>query len=252
MIVRVTPPIKVDLVGDLANNEAVKEQWKKVPYTTAVVSEAKKAMTLFKSSPELSRPSLLADLPIEIAKKSLTVRMIDSAYVEALEEYRKGFIMATAADFQLSILPRATASDFFIAMATGAARFAAKTPNIPLIKQLVGPLLAMLGLFYGIIAEKSITQERVDEERSVNRTNWFAKVLVKEELRIKQAVNMIIQRVKVLKRDIEDMDDYLVDEDLVNELKMLNIFMSYISPETQLKVNDISVLEFLNIRKIEI
>lgn len=251
MIVRLTPPVHVPLEGDLAKIDELKAQWKTVPYTASVPTEASKAMSLFKS-PELSKPSVVADLPQELAKKSFAIQFIDNDYVSALEEYKTSFINATALDFAVSVTPRDTALDFHLAMATGAARFAASTPNIAVIKHLVGPLLVFIGSIYGMVNQKNITDERVDEERSLHRSKWFSEVVVKEEMRIKSAVKVIAQRVKIIQRDMEGLDDGLVDDGLVDELKVLDTFTTFLSPDTPLKVNDVSALEYLRQRGIDV
>jgi hypothetical protein len=245
-MIRLTPPVPVTLHGDLTLDESLENQWKLIPYAAnsqAIADEAKKTLSLFKS-PELSKPSILAQLPAT-ANNNMTIQIIDNAFITAIENYRTELIDATAKDFATAMNPRDTALDFHNALATGAARFAKKTPNIPVLKFIIGPLLSLIGTLYGMTHRKSITAEIIAVERSENRNRWFEEVQTKEKLRLQNALNLINKRVKTLKKDLDDMGD-IVDEHKVDELKLLDIFVQNIFPQTTLEIDNRPLLEYLS------
>ena len=247
MIVYATPLQVVQLPVALAENETLKQQWQQVPYTAVQAPEVTEIVSQLNNHNHLV-PSLLSETD---AKKSVTIRLIDSIFIESFRNYYKTFCDATREDFSLSLLPRSTELDFSLALATGAARFSLKTPQIPVIKEVVGPVFALFGGVYGIIMNKRLTEERMNGERSVNRSRWFAEVVIKEHIRIEHACEKIKERVKVLHFDLTEMDQNLIDTEILDELKELDKIATFLAPNTPLKIDNLTVAEYLKQREID-
>lgn len=214
------------------------------------VEEMRKVRTLI-NSPALLKPSNVAGLPPESVGGNLTVQLVDNAFITALEDYKRTFITAAALDLGRSLSPRDAKQDFIIALVTGGANFAAKyTPNIPVIKHIVGPILLFIGGVIGILKKEGIIKQVVLEEASNHRKRWLESVLVKEELRIRQSVESINWRARNIIRDIEAMGE-LVDGDLVHELRTLDTLKVTLTPGSPLVLNNVPVLKYLRSRGIE-
>lgn len=244
--VNVSPPIKVNLVGKLQNVDDLQKQWATIPFAANsknVAEQAAETFALF-DSPELSKPSLKANLSDSV-KSSIIIQSIDNAFVSAMEEYRSSLIDATAQDFATSLQPRVTALDFHYALATGVLRLTSHTPDVPVIKHLVGPLLAFIGAVYGMINKKAIVKEKIALERSEARDKWLQEVLVKEQIRVDNGIKIIKRRVATLKANIDEAED-LIDMKWVDEIKVLNQFMQAFAPEETLRVGDILAIEYVD------
>lgn len=250
------PPVQVNLNGRLENLEGLKEQWELIPYhvnSSQVAKEANDIIALLNNADQ-AKPSILAKLPAS-AKNMTTVMLIDNLFRSTIEEYRQDLINATAKDFEHTRQARQnrdTAADFHYAVATGAVRLSSKTPDIPVIKHLVGPLLSFIGSIYGMINRDEFVEEKIARESSVKRDEWLEGVIVKEEQRVKKVYMLISLRVKAIYQGIEnDAKQNLSNQKLVEELKILDVFNDFMCPNTPLKINNMPVLEYLDQSKVD-
>lgn len=163
--------------------------------------------------PHEFKPSHLANVQV-MKTASETIRRIDEAFLLAVNDYRFSFIKANIEDVKASQKPRDDSLDFSLSIATGAARFALKTPDIPVIKHIAGPFLGVAGCIYGMCNKNNFTQEKINEERSQHRCQWLKAVLIQEELRSQQAIDEITQKAEGLKKQI--------DQEKYNYLGMTN------------------------------
>lgn len=248
MMVRTTPPVRVDLPSGLPDKLTQGlANWNKYPFYTAPsqVQEANQALALIRN-PQDIKPSKLAGLTSQEIQHNLTIQHIDNGFVLAMEEYRKTLINATAADLAIVLTLRNPNLDFYRAVATGAIRLSQKTPDIPVIKHVIAPILSFFGAIWGICTQSSITQETVREERSVNREKWLTALKIKEEIRLKEAQRLIQKRVNTLHSNIQEAQKYhLQNGQDIQELTLLNKLIEIIAPGTSLQVNNKPILEYL-------
>ncbi|MGK5594910.1 MAG: hypothetical protein ACSNEK_06095 [Parachlamydiaceae bacterium] len=234
MIVTPVTTKKVYLNPELAASQAdLNRLWEDAPWhvQSTHAEEAEKVLALLNSS-ELTKPSALAGLSKSSVRECAIIALIDEAFDQAIKEYRQALANAMLADQGILMARKVNSHDFAMAVATGAAQLIAKAPNITIVKQIATPLLASIGAIYGMVKKKSIVAKIKKAESSINRNRWFSEVSIKEELRVKNAVNLINQRVKKLKKDIEDIGPDLRDDKLIGEMRSLKTLMEFLSPET--------------------
>ena len=250
MIIRVDPPIKVDLpVGypvDLARDLA---SWQVVPFYTSPnqTQNARQCLDLFKNLNSIT-PCELAGLSQKSIKKSITFQSIDHAFKKAMDSYEEDLVNAMGADrsFMSTLSTRDSSQDFYRAVATGSMRLSSQTPNISGIKYVVAPIFSFLGGIWGMYTQNFITRETIYVEASAHRERWVNEVRIKEQMRIKDAIRVIETRAKTVDKNIQDNQAIgLQDDEDIEELKLLNTFMNFISPTTPLRIKNKLVLEYL-------
>ncbi|KIC73727.1 hypothetical protein DB42_BR00080 [Neochlamydia sp. EPS4] len=236
---------KVDVPGELIQSTS-----RQLPFYVSTKDKEKttQLLRLFKNTSEVM-PSRMAELSLPSEHQMFTIRLIDKLFFEAINEYRQSFIYATAKD--MSYVPLEDGSNFTYAMCVGACQFATKTPNLPVVKQIIGPILMLSGAIWGILKKDRFARIKIAQEKSLHRKKWFKEVLIKEELRKQAAVELINKRARNLKRQIEELGDDLVDDALIDELKILDKFMHYFSPNTPLLLDDIPFKEYMEQKEID-
>jgi len=204
---------------------------------------AANAILSFISNSDRHKPSFLVSLSENEVSDYPFLCLLDSIFVEAVENYKNEFKGARDAD--LEVFEHTTNLELYKIISVGAMRCASYTPKIPAVEYVVGPILLFLGGIYGCLAQKRIADEIKRDEYSQSRIVWLNRVVIKEEIRIKKNVDMIKARIEVLKRDIEEQVGNIINTDSRRELLLLNRLVQSISPESVLKIDGYSVLEYL-------
>lgn len=207
------------------------------------VTAANAILSLISNS-DRYKPSFLVSLSENEVSDYPFLCLLDSIFVEAVENYKNEFKDARDADLIGSRNKRASLELYKI-ISLGAMRCASYTPKIPVVEYVAGPILLFLGGIYGCLAQNRIADEIKRDEYSQNRIVWLNRVVIKEEIRIKKNVDMIKARIEVLKRDIEEQVGNIINTDSRRELLLLNRLVQSISPESVLKIDGYSVLEYL-------
>jgi hypothetical protein len=216
-----------------------------LPFVTESHPRSQEAKKMMQMISQPLTPSLTAQLPQQ-EKISKTIKSIDLSFENAIEEYKVSYQLARAEDLKVYNQIRNSSLDFSLAVATASSRLIMKTPNIPVVKQIVGPLLGLVGGFYGAFKNRKFTEERKKEEQSANRSKWLTEIKIKEESRIKEAIVAINERAMTIKSIIETTKkEYSQDDPLVLELIQLDKLMNHLSPRTPLMLNETSVSDFL-------
>gem|GEM_PF-4998254 len=114
---------------------------------------------------------------------------------------------------------------------------------------IIGAPLLFLGGIYGWFKKNEITEETKRDECNVHRILWLNKVLIHEENRIENCRKIISNRVKIVKRDIDESQTDFLKINCLEELEVLNILMNSISPETTLKLDNLTITEYVNLKR---
>lgn len=244
----ITPSQKIDIRFDSPDLDT---PWQHTPLylSPTQILTAEKLLSLINDSDNF-KPSLVAGLTSEQADKSHAITLIDGLFKLAVDNYLTDLLKATKSDSQLSTSDRNTSNDLNTALFKGAMRVAYYTPDNRFIGPLIGVPLLFCGGIYGWFKKDEITEETKREECSAHRILWLNKVLVQEEHRKENCIKIISNRVKILKRDIDESHTELLKIDCFEELELLNILMHSISPETALKLDDLTINEYVNLKRL--
>jgi uncharacterized membrane-anchored protein YjiN (DUF445 family) len=244
----IVPSQKVNFQFDNTNLDS---QWNQIPLYMQPneIPLAKTVLTLLNDF-KTSKPSYLAGLTLQQAKSSHTINLIDNLFAQAIDAYIDDLKIATLADIANNQKVRNASNGPTMAICKGAIRAAQYNFNYPIINLLVGTPLLIVGGIYGWCMQNSMIEEVKNDESSVNRISWLKNVLLKEQLRTEEAVKLILQRANILKIDINKNDTVLYRVDFFEELTLLDTLMNSISAKTPLKIDNLSVGEYLNRKKI--
>jgi len=122
-------------------------------------------------------------------------------------------------------------------------------PDNRIMGPIIGAPLLFLGGIYGWFKKNEITEETKRDECNVHRILWLNKVLIHEENRIENCRKIISNRVKIVKRDIDESQTDFLKINCLEELEVLNILMNSISPETTLKLDNLTITEYVNLKR---
>lgn len=160
-------------VRDDPANQLIVQGWDLNPFFTdpSWTPTFDRLIRLFRT-PDLNRPSNQAKLTQNQVNLSSTIRMVDTLFITAIEDYRQKLINVLKLDLAAKLNPGGVIAleEFTQAIAVGAARMLKRyTPNIPVVQHISALTLLFIGAFWGYFNQAIITQERTDERCSTHR-----------------------------------------------------------------------------------
>lgn len=242
-----TPTVAVlpEGVAELAANHIFVGQMRRTPLylRSNQVESFQKCIELFSKHVDELKPSKTAELAPDKVLSSQTVMMIDKIFVNSIGDYRRKLIRAGLLDLANAQLDQQIPNLTIKAAAINAARYIAKSPDIPVIKQVSIPFLAFFGALTGLFKKESIGREIKQLSTSEKRQDWIREVTILEKHRIETCLKSILQRVETIQLEIEQGD--LLNVALLEELELLHSLHNFFNQGGPLTINGQPIPEFL-------
>lgn len=204
--------------------------------------------------PEDFKPSLLAGADPALVKSSLTLQLIDQAFLRAIADYQKMYVNAKARDMQKAKDmqemqgPIGTSYDVVLYVALQGARDLVRLdPNVEYLEPFTKSLLCLLGAMWGMTFGRGGYKKQMQEElASEHRAKFIHDVETLEAKRMREGARLIDKRLLVLAEMIQaNSKRELVDQNLAKEFEVLTFLASLLSPQESLQIEGMHALDWL-------